>query len=846
MSAAGSVRKEAVRLRAWRDDFTPTATTNAVPVPPARRPLQPLSSGCLILHRLVFHGGFVELVKPSPLRANCAPPAMPSHLSRVVFRSLIADRPLLYCARIAPLSRPPRPRGPLRHAFRTLAARRQQWGIFDLFKPQRKIKPARVPAGLETMAELARNQEYEVRPPPPRELAHALKAFFAQKDVCFEDFHVTMAVNAFRYLLENPREDGQPWLTTEDIHKMLEAVVLQRPQSVTKHHLLLGREFHAELRRLMDQEEEQAGGKGSNRLSSYETKELPNLVQLLSLFGASLEARDIAVETFHGPLDSFTKEEREQSLQSWECVLYGFAQENNEGQLLRTVDMMRAASVPLSQLMKRKLVAYFAQQEDLDQAKHWYHELTTDRDEGDQPQLPDDTLSHLLKACALGGDHAFGHQVVASLLKEMPNKEAWDAIFLWSAAIGKGVDEIDRMMNVMIRRNAEERQKNPSIPVVLPDIDTINALVEFCMSRQDPYAAERYIALGEKRGIFPNEKTFTMQILYRLSVQDIDGARAAYFNLQGNLSGSPETITAVNQLLQALCRQQRHHFDEIMGIVDDLHERKAHLAPETVAALCVLHLRRGEWQDALDLLRIHAYRLSPEQRAIIRKKLTAFIFEGGTSTADAWDAYQITRNTFPEMPREDRIPIMNEFFTRKRSDMACHVFFHMRNHTHETIVPNREVYVAAFTGFARNADAESLELVHNQLKLDLNVELDTQLRNALMLAYAATENNRRALEFWAEIAASAEGPTYNSIAIAFRSCEGMPFGDGHAKSLWNRLKRLEIDIDKQIFTAYLGAIARNHLHDEALALVESVEDEYGFTPDLSMSVLHSPSLLFGQ
>jgi hypothetical protein len=179
---------------------------------------------------------------------------------------------------------------------------------------------------------------------------------------------------------------------------------------------------------------------------------------------------------------------------------------------------------------------------------------------------------------------------------------------------------------------------------------------------------------------------------------------------------------------------------------------------------------------------------------------------------------------------------MNEFFARNRSDMACHVFFHMRNHTAESHQANREVYIAAFTGFARCMDAESLELVNNQLKLEFRVEMDTKLRNALMLAHAACGNNKKALEFWREICESKEGPSYNSIAIAFRSCEGMPWGDQHAKSIWARLKEQDIEIDKKIFTAYLSAIARNFLHDEALALVETVEDEYGFAPDFYMYV----------
>lgn len=166
--------------------------------------------------------------------------------------------------------------------------------------------------------------------------------------------------------------------------------------------------------------------------------------------------------------------------------------------------------------------------------------------------------------------------------------------------------------------------------------------------------------------------------------------------------------------------------------------------------------------------------------------------------------------------------------------MACHIFFHMRNSDEPNVRANRDTYVHAFAGFARCKDPESLELVHNQLKLDMDMEFDTELRNSLMMAYAAIGQHHRALEFWSEIVGSREGPTYKSITIVFRACEGMPFGDQFAKPIWQRLKELDIEIDKEIFAAYLGAIAHNGLHDEAVAMMETVEEEYGFKPDYFM------------
>ncbi|KAF2639981.1 hypothetical protein P280DRAFT_24386 [Massarina eburnea CBS 473.64] len=752
-------------------------------------------------------------------------------LTRLVFRSLLAGTPLFYrgCVHRIP---PARTALALVHGRPLPFAAPQRRAFFELFKPRRKIKPAEVPPGLELMGELAQLQRDALRPPRPTDIAHALKAFFAQKRRRFEDFHIQVAHNAFRYLLENGRDDGQPWFPPQELVNMLDKLKERPHHSSGAPHLAMGRLLDGELKRILQigQQEESPQAR-----DEYEKTGLPRLLRLLTGNGASLEARDVVIDVYGPRLTSPAQPDAavwEAVGLAWGLVLRGLVLEEKQKELLATLEMMPALSIPYSPNMQNTIVTYFASKNQLQEAKEWYLKPTLSANGATAQKPRGSTLGKLLKACALHGDQAFGQEVVTLLLAQQMGKETWDAVFLWSAAIGKGADEVDRMMNVMVRRNNEDRQKNPNLPVMQPDIDTINTLVEFSMSKKDSYMAERFVTLGEKRGIFPNEKTYTMQMHYRLSIQDIDGARAAYFGLQGSMSDSEESVAAVNALINAMCQSQQHHFDDTMALVDDLHERKARLAPETVAALSLLHLRRGEAHDAVDILQMHAHTFSPEQRVIIRKNLVAFIMDGQTSTADAWDTYQIMRNIFPETPRRDRIPILNEFFARKRSDMACHVFFHMRNASHEDITTTREVYVAAFTGFARNADVESLELAHNQLKLDLNVELNTQLRNALMLAYAATGDNGRALEFWTEIGTSKEGPTYNSIAIAFRSCEGMPFGDQHAKSIWRRLNEMDVDIDKKIFTAYLGAIARNQLYDEAIALVESAQDEYGFTPDL--------------
>ena len=707
-----------------------------------------------------------------------------------------------------------------------------------MFRTQRKIKKMDIPTGLETLSELSHAQQTSARPPKDQDIADAFRSFFVTKKGAFEDFHIGLAHNAFQYLLENPKEGGEQWFTRQELLALIDEMIQdrRRPETGGKPHVQFGSALIDQITRMEDAEMTSSATDSPSKSATLTKEEeydlviRPKLVLILTLFGATSQAQEIALKHYNDY--SSAPEARKKAIRFvWNQVLGGAARENNDDKMAQVTASFNKSSVPLTSAIQTVLVTQFAGRQQLDAAKFWYAQPVVGGLNGKPSKINRATYTALLKACALSGDLTFGQEVVTGLTKDkIPNKEGWDAIFLWSAALGKGVEEIERMMNVMVRRT--EEAKDP----IYPDVDTINLLVEFAMSKSDPYSAERYIVLGEKRGIMPDEQTYTMQMQYRLSVKDVDGAKAAYYNLQGDFKGSEASIAAVNELIQALCESKQHNYDDIMAIVDDLHERKARFAPETVAKLCILHLRRVEIHDAMDLLQVHAYQYSPAQRAVISKSLCAFILDGETSTADAWDAYQILRNTFPETSREDRIQLMNEFFARNRSDMSCHVFFHMRNHTAESHQANRDVYIAAFTGFARCMDAESLELVSNQLKLEFKIELDTKLRNALMLAHAACGNNKKALEYWREICESREGPSYNSIAIAFRSCEGMPWGDQHAKSIWARLKEQDVDIDKKIFTAYLSAIARNFLHDEALALVETVEDEYGFAPDFYMYV----------
>ena len=512
----------------------------------------------------------------------------------------------------------------------------------------------------------------------------------------------------------------------------------------------------------------------------------------------------------------------------WIVIIKAFIRKEQEDEVLRTVKLMKSFDQPLDFEIHKAIVTHYAWNDDLKSTKRWYTALDT----GTPTHF---TQRVVLSLCIRKRDFKWGDTVLRNLI-ESPRiaggktRTDWGMILRWSAAKGKGVDEIERMMDIMIRRNKDlPEEERSSVDIVM-----INELVEDAMSRDDPYTAERYVALGQRWNLEPDARTYLLQLEYRLRVGDLDGARAAYKRLQAEDTSDNRDIPLINKLIVTLCNKAQP-YATIMAIVEDLSERQVHFEPSTVAALAQLHLRRGELEQVRTLLSTHIHDYTPSEDASIRDVFVNFILDRDNSEFQAWDAYTILSPTFPETTIQIRTRLMTEFFARGRSDMGTHVFGHMRQQLNRSSRPTVNTYAECFQGLARaGGDFENLQLVHNMLKVDTEIEPDTRLHNALMLAYIACGSAGRALNFWNEIAHSREGPTYSSIQIALRACEVAPFGERTARNIWSRLKRFDIQVTRDIYAAYIGALAGQGAMKECIQLIETAQSDAGFKPDSLM------------
>lgn len=736
---------------------------------------------------------------------------MRSHLNRVVFRKLLASEPIAYRGCLLRPSQYNVDSLPHLHAL----PRAQRRSFFNIFrKPQRATSEPKMPPGLDKMMEYTKMERLHARLPPPDHVLGAVKAFMHYKEAgkTARPIQDVQAQHLLRSLLYLSQCQELANITIPTLRSWL-LVIAQPAHRDSAIHREIATFLYHEISKLRSQ----AG-------SSLANSDFRVYVLAMSHTGGSLTARDTFLQHIKARTPSICDSDLLHA-SVWKNILKGFAAEANEAELLRSFQIMNEHAINFDHDWAYHIITrFYASQQSMEKALEWYNKSRKQEGlQSNQETLQEELIQLSLKASHL----ELGQTVIRDITAGTPTKLQWDLILEWAAGTGKGADEIDRMMGVMERSN----QTLPEAEWRIPDTTTLNRLVKVAVDRKDPYLAERFISLGRSRNIQPDALTLIYQMQYRLVVKDVDGALTVYKHLQSQDLSANQDIPVVNELIRAMCTSGRQDFESIMNVAADLSDRQARFDPATVSALAVLHLSRDEIHDVIDLLNTHVYGFDAAGRASVQNTFIEYCLKPSATTAQAWDAYIILKQVFDDTTREQRVVIMNEFFRRQRPDMAVHVFNHMRAHTRYDVIPTIETYVQCLSGIGHLKDEESLEVVHNQLKLDFNIEPNTYLNNALMQTYTACGSPRTALGFWDEIASSREGPNINSIHLAMRACEDAPWGDEKARKIWLKLSRTGIELDQSLWASYAGALVGNGNVEGAINLLEEAHVQQGLDMD---------------
>ncbi len=743
---------------------------------------------------------------------------MRSHLTRNVYRRLLAGHGLLrpcpalsgrglsHCrARVTPhLVLPPPPR-------------RTFFGIFQ--KTPRQLKEPEVEPGYETLLAFRSMETENARPPPRDELVRGLKQFLFFKRDEEKAINPTQAFLIFRmlrYLLNaEPEEELENDISLSDLRLAL-SLVLRMPKGSTNDHLELARllyediEWRAQALPEPDADYSPSGVNG----------DFGNFIAALCQYGGSLDAVACLDDYWRrmdgrGSIDDTLKG-------PWYYVLKGLAKEGREEELLRQYQKAEEAGIAYWSEIHEIMTTFFASRDRVEETKHWFEKPISG-----SPELPSvATYLEVARFSIRNGQHQWIRPIFERLKALNPAKPYWDLLFQWAVlGLDKGAEDLKQMMTFMEKNNKGQE-------ALKPDGATIDLLLEAAIEKKNPYLAERVVSLGAELNIAPRSTTYILQMDYRLDAQDISGAGAIYQKLiNGEVQVENREDSAVlNKYLRQLCNVEEPDVERVIEVTSELEHRRTILEPSTAVALCMLFLRTDQQYDVIDTLSLHTVTYSLEERREVLDAFVEYCLNRKTSTSRVWDGYSLLRQFFPETPPEQRIRLMDEFFRRKRPDMACHIFGHMRAHKNPKQHPTADVYVRCLEGIGRHPDGESLQMVHNMLKMDLKVQMNTRLWNALMLAYGACGSTGTALELWNEITNSPEGPSYNSLAIFFWVCENSPSRGAMARTVWQKMQRMDLDIPAHVFWSYCGAVAAQGHLEEVKKLIGGMEASVGYSP----------------
>src|SRR5262249_21624544 len=162
------------------------------------------------------------------------------------------------------------------------------------------------------------------------------------------------------------------------------------------------------------------------------------------------------------------------------------AREGREEELLQTVRLAEQAGVDYMPPLHEVMTSFYAHRGDLANLKkrvgtptygNW---PTSTQNHTQGLKFPvRDRPPERVKFAVRNGQHEWAKSAFRDLSESRPRKALWDVILQWAVLCqDQGVEDVRRMMEVMVHKNSTERR-------VAADIETVNCLVQAAIDKQD-------------------------------------------------------------------------------------------------------------------------------------------------------------------------------------------------------------------------------------------------------------------------------------------------------------------------------------------------------------------------
>lgn len=704
-------------------------------------------------------------------------------------------------------------------------------------KPPREVKDAGFEPGFGTLVQFRAHTVENLKPPSREELVEAFRMFFEYKRSHRRPVNTTQAFVA-RLVLKSLQRDRseEPALSISDLEGALHAISPPIHADRSENHIIFAKMLYEEIKMIRFPITGDHTLNSNPTTYSYEelcSDVLERYIGILSRFGAPDDAAEV-LSKFRRRTRRFDLSKPNKLSALHMLVLRGYSsapyhsslgcsQEEWKNRPTEYAAKLLDTGFSYTPEFHEIMTGIFAEREDGENGnlRAWFERPIA----GGRMAKPGAYMALIRFSSRTGCHPGWLKTAMQQLCDSNPPKAWWDVVLKWALYQGKDVDHIKHMIDVI---GQLDQKDGP----VRADTFTINGLLSTAIETKNAPAAERVNALASELGLRPNARTYALLLEARIMGQDDIGAASVFDDMLhcGVIYSDSSVSKVANMYIRYLCSRKATDSANIATAVGLFERQHGDLEPETIMALCLRFLKDDKTMDVIDTLGIHLKLLSIHERGLVQRELVKYSLDGGVSTARAWDCYSLIRQFFPETSREQRVRLMQGFFSRKRADMACLIFGHMRAHPEEQVRPDLETYVACLEGLGAYPDAESLSMIHNMFKMDSMIQPNTKLYNAFMIAYIGCGGPQRAFDFWQQISNSTDGPTYQSLELVFRVCQKLPYGYEKAQAIWDKVQKLDVDIPLHVYDAYILMAAGQGKLGRAKSMLVARQASYDAAP----------------
>ncbi|KAK9472605.1 uncharacterized protein V1510DRAFT_403224 [Dipodascopsis tothii] len=346
-----------------------------------------------------------------------------------------------------------------------------------------------------------------------------------------------------------------------------------------------------------------------------------------------------------------------------------------------------------------------------------------------------------------------------------------------------------------------------------------------------PAERDAIYALYDERRVPVDANTVALRIRERIAAGDVAGAVAAF--ARGRAHGlvwdrGAQDVRAVFMLFDEMCRQQPFDGDTLLTFYVNVKPTLGRVDYATRLAMVRALLMNARMED-VRLLLIHEMgedtKYPLEAFPELYDVLNRFVLETADYT-HAWAAYACIQRHFVP-PYDAYGPVMRRFCQIGYPEGALQLFRHLRKGT--ATPPDRDVFTLLFRQFARSGFVEGIDELMVCFKVDLNIDTDITLFNALLEARAASSHFTDVIQLWRQIqlaqGQSPDGldrqPNAETFAVLLRA--SVVGGAGMAQQIWAQMDQYAVAPTAQHYQFYVQSLCFSGYYKRALKAVQEME-----------------------